>query len=175
MWAAGTDPTVPAARHLHRLATDLASVPGASGSLVIPAEETAVWSWLAVPDRPSGALADVVRAALAPPAGLHIAPGPCAQGVEGMRRSQHGARESERVARRGGKDWLTDYGEVGLVAPATAGPEHARWFVRETLGPLAAGGTRMRELRETPRVYLATERSLRRAADGLQVARDTVT
>ncbi|MEV8059583.1 hypothetical protein [Streptomyces sp. AgN23] len=166
---------MPAARHLHRLATDLASVPGASGSLVIPAEETAVWSWLAVPDRPSGALADVVRAALAPPAGLHIAPGPCAQGVEGMRRSQHGARESERVARRGGKDWLTDYGEVGLVAPATAGPEHARWFVRETLGPLAAGGTRMRELRETPRVYLATERSLRRAADGLQVARDTVT
>lgn len=61
------------------------------------------------------------------------------------------------------------------LAPATADPEHARWFVRETLGPLAAGGTRMRELRETLRVYLATERSLRRAADGLHVARNTVT
>ncbi|GAA3368090.1 hypothetical protein GCM10017744_082740 [Streptomyces antimycoticus] len=142
---------------------------------MIPAEETAVWSWMAVPDRPSGALADVVRAALAPPAGPHIALGPCAQGVEGMRRSRHGAREAERVARMGGKDWLTDYGEVRLVAPATADPEHARWFVRETLGPLAAGGTRMRELRETLRVYLATERSPRRAADGLHVVRNTVT
>jgi DNA-binding PucR family transcriptional regulator len=61
------------------------------------------------------------------------------------------------------------------VALATAEPEHARWFVQDVLGPLASEGDRMRELRETLRVYLAEEHGLRTAADRLHVARNTVT
>ncbi|MGW7245313.1 PucR family transcriptional regulator [Streptomyces decoyicus] len=101
--------------------------------------------------------------------------GPPAHGMAGMRRSHYGAREAERVARLAPGNWLTDYRVVRLVALATADPEHARWFLHDLLGPLASDGTRVRELRETLRVYLAEERSLRAAAGALHVARNTVT
>ncbi|MCZ1011719.1 helix-turn-helix domain-containing protein [Streptomyces lydicus] len=92
-----------------------------------------------------------------------------------MRRSHYGAREAERIARLAPGDWLTDYREARLVALATADPEHARWFMHDLLGPLASDGARVRELRETLRVYLAEERSLRAVAGTLHVARNTVT
>lgn len=170
---ADTDADPPAAERLHHTAAALARVAETDGMLVIPAAENSVWLWLAS----GGALdlAERARAEIDRPAGVHIALGPPAHGTSGMRRSHHGAREAQRVARHGADNWLSDYREVRLVALATADPTHAHWFVHDLLGPLASNGTRVRELRETLRVYLAEERSLRAAAERLHVARNTVT
>ncbi|MEU6084276.1 helix-turn-helix domain-containing protein [Streptomyces sp. NPDC047108] len=179
LWSDGAPGSRASAERLHRLADDLARTAAARGRLTVPVGEGAVWLWLASPTEspngPDASLADTVRAGLGPFDGLHLAIGPPAHGPAGMRRSHLGAREAERMARLGRGDWVCDYQEVRLAALASSDQEHARWFVREILGPLASGDGRMRELRETLRVYLATERSLRSAADRLLVARNTVT
>ncbi|MFI2189118.1 PucR family transcriptional regulator [Streptomyces sioyaensis] len=174
LWCDDTEDTPPAAERLHHTAAALARAAETDGMLVIPAAETAVWLWLSAS---GGAfdLAERARAGIDRPAGVHIALGPPAHGASGMRRSHHGAREAQRIARHGSDSWLSDYREVRLVALATADSTHAHWFVHDLLGPLASDGTRVRELRETLRVYLAEERSLRAAADRLHVARNTVT
>ncbi|MEV6318067.1 helix-turn-helix domain-containing protein [Streptomyces sp. NPDC051776] len=164
-----------AADRLHRLADQLARTAVARELLTVPVGEDTVWLWLALPADADAFLADTVRAGLGPFEGLRLALGPPAHGPAGMRRSHMGAREAERMARLGRGDWVCDYREVRLAALASADQEHARWFVPEILGPLASRDSRMRELRETLRVYLATERSLRCAADRLLVARSTVT
>ncbi len=174
LWCDSTHDPLPAAERLQHTATALARTVGTDHSLVIPATGTIAWLWLHAPDDLT-ALTDRVRTGTDHAPGVRLALGPPAHGTAGMRRSHYGAREAERIARLTSGDWLTDYRAVRLVALATADPEHARWFVHDLLGPLASDGTRVRELRETLRVYLAEERSLRAAAGTLHVARNTVT
>ncbi|MEU9497711.1 helix-turn-helix domain-containing protein [Streptomyces sp. NPDC048196] len=174
LWCERADDPLPAAERLQHTATALARTLGTGHPLTIPATADTAWLWLHAPDDLTG-LTDRVRTDTDRAPGVRLALGPPAHGTAGMRRSHYGAREAERVARLAPGDWLTDYREVRLVALATTDPEHARWFVHDLLGPLASEGSRMRELRETLRVYLAEERSLRAAAGTLHVARNTVT
>ncbi|MER0484940.1 helix-turn-helix domain-containing protein [Streptomyces sp. Edi2] len=174
LWCTSTEDPLPTAERLQHTATALARTAGTGRPLMIPATGTVAWLWLHAPDDFTS-LPDRARAATDRAPGVNVALGPPAPGAAGMRRSHYGAREAERVARLAPGGWLTDYREARLVALATADPEHARWFVHDLLGPLASEGTRVRELRETLRVYLAAERSLRAAAGTLHVARNTVT
>ncbi|MGW3008605.1 PucR family transcriptional regulator [Streptomyces sp. NPDC001219] len=174
LWCDSAEDPLPAAERLQHTAAALARISGSGNTLMIPAGADIAWLWLHAPDDLAG-LPDCVRAGVDHAPGVRLALGPPAHGTAGMRRSHYGAREAERVARLAPGDWLTDYHEVRLVALATADPEHARWFVHDLLGPLASDGTRVQELRETLRVYLAEERSLRAAASALHVARNTVT
>ncbi|MFG2095749.1 PucR family transcriptional regulator [Streptomyces sp. NPDC048612] len=174
LWCDNAEDPLPAAERLQHTAAALARTVGTGHPLLIPATGTSAWLWLHAPDNLAG-LPDRVRAGVDRAPGVRLALGPPAHGSAGMRRSHYGAREAERIARLAPGDWLTDYHEVRLVALATADPEHARWFVHDVLGPLASDGTRVQELRETLRVYLAEERSLRAAAGTLHVARNTVT
>lgn len=174
LWCERTEDPVPAAERLQHTATALARALGTGPALTVPATADTAWVWLHAPDDLTG-LTDRVRSGCDRAPGVRLALGPPAHGTAGMRRSHHGAREAERVARLAPGDWLTDYPRVRLAALATADPEHARWFVHDLLGPLASDGARVRELRETLRVYLAEERSLRAAAGTLHVARNTVT
>ncbi|MEJ8646296.1 helix-turn-helix domain-containing protein [Streptomyces sp. MS1.HAVA.3] len=174
LWCDDGDGSPPAAERLHRTAMAMTRTTAAAGMLLIPANTTSAWVWFALTDEDTGGRAAYLRANLDPPKDVRVALGPAASGPQGMRRSHLGALQAERIARRSGQ-WLCDYQEVRLVALATAEPEHARWFVQDVLGPLASEGDRVRELRETLRVYLAEERSLRAAAERLHVARNTIT
>ncbi|MET9956487.1 helix-turn-helix domain-containing protein [Streptomyces sp. NPDC006339] len=177
LWCDDTDGGLTAAERLHRTALAMSRAMAAAGVLLVPADNTTAWVWFAVAaeDAPArGGYPRDLRDRLDRPRGVRAALGPPAAGPQGMRRSHLGALQAARVAPATGQ-WLCDYHDVRLAALVTAEPEHARWFVHEVLGPLASEGDRVRELRETLRVYLAEERSLRAAADRLHVARNTVT
>ncbi|MET9433058.1 helix-turn-helix domain-containing protein [Streptomyces sp. NPDC006551] len=174
LWCDDTDSRTPVAERLHRTAMAMTRSLAAAGMLLIPADSMSAWVWFAVTDEDSPGRAGHPRDRLDRSHDVRAALGPPGTGPQGMRRSHLGALRAERVARHSGQ-WLCDYQEVRLVALATADPEHAQWFVQDVLGTLASGGDRVRELRETLRVYLAEERSLRTAADRLHVARNTIT
>ncbi|MFD5098255.1 PucR family transcriptional regulator [Streptomyces albidochromogenes] len=174
LWCDDTGGSPPAAERLHRTAMAMTRTLEAADMLLIPAYNTTAWVWFTVADEATPGRVEHLRDGLDRLRDVRAALGPPAAGRQGMRRSHLGALQAERIARLSGQ-WLCDYQEVRLVALATAEPEHAHWFVQDVLGPLASGGDRVRELRETLRVYLAEERSLRIAADRLHVARNTIT
>ncbi|MFF6984458.1 PucR family transcriptional regulator [Streptomyces sp. NPDC008343] len=175
MWVDDSQITTPSAELLHHTAGAMARTLHAAGMMLIPANETGTWVWFALPGEKATDPAEQLRSGLARPEGVHAALGPPARGPHGMRRSHLCALQAQRIAFLMDGDWLCNYLEHRLVALATKEPEHARWFVQDTLGPLASEGDRMWELRETLRVYLDEERSLRAAGERLHVARNTVT
>ncbi|WP_282699561.1 MULTISPECIES: PucR family transcriptional regulator [unclassified Streptomyces] len=160
---------------LRQLAAELCRAAGGEGLLTVTAGSTELWAWVCWSAEPArDALAGLAR--LVPERRpLRVAVGPVGHGTEGFRRSHRGAREAERVARLGATGWLCDYADVSTLALLTADPEHARWFAARVLGALGADDPRVRELRETLRVYLAEGRSPQNAAERLFVARNTVT
>ena len=166
---------LPPKERLQQTAAAMARAVRAVGMLLTPATDTTAWAWFTLSGEETPAPAEHLRAAFEPPSGVHAALGPVAHGPQGMRRSHLAALQAERIALHSTNSWLCDYQDVRPVALTTAEPEHTRWFVQDILGPLASEGTRMQELRETLRVYLAEEHGLRMAADRLHVARNTVT
>ncbi|MFJ8669937.1 PucR family transcriptional regulator [Streptomyces sp. NPDC093600] len=180
LWCDDADGRTPVAERLHRTAMAMTRTMEAAGMLLIPADSVSAWVWFALTDEDSADFpgrAERLRAGPGRAHGVRAALGSPGAGPQGMRRSHLGALQAERVARGSGQSgqWLCDFREVRLLALATADPEQAHWFVQDVLGPLASSGDRVRELRETLRVYLAEERGLRAAADRLHVARNTVT
>ncbi|MGW1810697.1 PucR family transcriptional regulator [Streptomyces sp. NPDC002078] len=175
LWSDDTATAAPAAQRLHHAASTMARALGAARTLVIPAHDNHVWAWFAVSGKTDEDHVRHLRSSLPEPAGVRAALGPPAPGPHGMRRSHLGALQAQRMASHASGSWLCDYHDIRLAALVTADPEHARWFLQEVLGPLASEGARLRELRETLRVYLAEERSPRAAAERLHVARNTVT
>ncbi|MGV9563490.1 PucR family transcriptional regulator [Streptomyces sp. NPDC003480] len=173
LWHDGTATPAPTAERLHHAASAVARALEAVGTLIIPAHGKSVWAWFVVPGETAEGHTRHIRS-LPEQAGIRAALGPPAPGPHGMRRSHLGALQAQRMAGHGTRSWLCDYRDIRLAALLTADLEHARWFVQEVLGPLASVGARLHELRETQRVYLAEERSLRTAAELLHVARNTV-
>ncbi|MFI9612120.1 PucR family transcriptional regulator [Streptomyces sp. NPDC052023] len=175
LWGDDTATSAPAAERLHHAASTMAHTLEAARTLIIPAHDNSVWAWFAVSGENAEEHIRHLHSSLPEPAGVRAALGPPAPGPHGMRRSHLGALQAQRMALHGTGSWLCDYRDIRLAALVTADSEHARWFVQEVLGPLASEGARLRELRETLRVYLAEERSLRTAAERLHIARNTVT
>ncbi|WP_328871151.1 helix-turn-helix domain-containing protein [Streptomyces sp. NBC_00287] len=163
------------ADELRQLAAELCRAAGGESLLAVSAGSTELWAWACwSAEPPRDALAGLP--ALVPERRpLRAALGPVGYGAEGFRRSHRGAREAERVARLGRTGWLCDYADISTAALLTADAEHARWFAARVLGALGADDPRVRELRETLRVYLAEGRSPQGAAERLFVARNTVT
>ncbi|MBT2445140.1 helix-turn-helix domain-containing protein [Streptomyces sp. ISL-36] len=174
LWCDDTGGSLSTAERLHRTAVAMTRTMSATGMLLIAADNTSAWAWFTLTDEDASGRTEHLRDSLDRQRNVRAALGPPASGPQGMRRSHLGALQAQRIAHHSGQR-LCDYREVRLVALATADPEHAHWFVQDVLGPLASGGDRVRELRETLRVYLAEERSLRTAADRLHVARNTIT
>ncbi|MFI9610670.1 PucR family transcriptional regulator [Streptomyces sp. NPDC052023] len=160
---------------LRSLAGELGRAAGAENLLSVAAGSAELWAWACwSAEPPRDALAGLPR--LVPERRpLRAALGPVGYGPEGFRRSHRGAREARRVDRFGHTGWLCDYADVSTAALLTADVEHARWFAARVLGGLGADDPRVRELRETLRVYLAEGRSPQGAAERLFVARNTVT
>ncbi|MEU8683517.1 helix-turn-helix domain-containing protein [Streptomyces sp. NPDC048611] len=69
---------------------------------------------------------------------------------------------------------MTDWHTVSLAAVAFPDPERVRWFVQETLGPLAHDGPAAAEHRATLLSYLQSGQSLVRSAKEQHVHRNTI-
>ncbi|MGP4002940.1 PucR family transcriptional regulator [Streptomyces sp. 8N706] len=156
-------------------AGEFARALGGQGLLTVPDGAWRLWVWTSFSAPPPPGRVAEARNRVAVPDGYRVALGPRGFGPQGFRRSHRGAREAERVGRLGGLGPVNDYAAVGIAALITADAEHARWFAAEALGGLAADDTRVAQLRETLRVYLAEGRSPLAAAERLYVARNTVT
>ncbi|MBL7501959.1 helix-turn-helix domain-containing protein [Frankia sp. CNm7] len=159
---------------LQRCAEHLSHALAADGWISLSVVPGQVWAWAGWRAKPAPDYCDQARS-LRPPPGARVAAGLVAFGPEGLRRSHLEAREADRIATAARTGWWCDYTEVRTLCLATADHEQARWYAEDVLGPLLADNERARELRETLRVYLACERSLRTAAEQLHLARNTVT
>ncbi len=90
------------------------------------------WVWLPGADGPdlSG-----VAVAVSQLAGVRIAVGPTAAGIEGFRRSHFDAITTQRmVMRMGSTQRVVSFTDVELIALITADPERADRFIKHTLG-----------------------------------------
>lgn len=144
---------------------------GGDELLHMPGHTAAEWVWIGFRDRPDGTAWPTEL-----PEGWRAGAGPPSFGPTGVRRSHLGARWAARIA--GTMPTATGvchYADVRTACLLTGDVEHARWYVDETLGPLAATDDWSGQLRETLRCYLASGRSVKTAAERLGVARNTVT
>jgi hypothetical protein len=131
-----------------------------------------VWAWLG--GRRSLSVADVERlmsAAEAP--GVSLAIGEPGCGLDGWRLTHHQAQAALLVALRS-QERVTRYGDVALVAAVLRDEVLARWLLDTFLSPLEGQRDGGAALRETLRRYFAAGQNVSKAADELDVKRQTV-
>ncbi|MEV0981804.1 helix-turn-helix domain-containing protein [Streptomyces sp. NPDC049915] len=170
---AATDPTAV----FDRLASLLSTVLHAQGRpLLVHTDEADARIWLAVrpdcpldPDRVAAELSD---AALP----VRVALGTVRPGLDGFRRSTRAAARAKALALSAGTSGprVVAFARVAPVALLVDEPRELADFVSDTLGDLAVDDPRREVLRETLRVFLATNRSYAATADELTVHRNTV-
>jgi DNA-binding PucR family transcriptional regulator len=171
LWTAGPEPSE---RYDSRISRQLAENFDAHGQLTLPAGPGAVWLWFAV-----DALMDIgtvqagVRECLGPDARMAI--GRVCANEHGFRRTHAQALRAERIATH---QWtsarVVTYSEVEPLALIAQDPAEATEFAAHTLGPLAADDAGSEELRRTLAVYLDVDANARRAAERLQLHKNTI-
>jgi hypothetical protein len=149
---------------------------GSGAALVHPLGLLASAAWIS---RRAGTFSDDELRTLrvTPAAGIRLALGRPARGLAGFRRSHEQALQARRVAALAGRaaGSVTRYDAVALEAIATVDVDQTRQFVRDVLGPLAAGDDGTRRIAATLRVYLDEHASRSRAAHRLGIHENTVT
>jgi DNA-binding PucR family transcriptional regulator len=161
---------------IERVASEIGSGQAPGQSLLVPFGTDLVAGWIGGPELPSPADLETIRIGSAADAGLQVAFGSPADGIEGFRRGHLQARHALRVALlRGARPGsVTVYDRVALTALASADLEHARQFVASELGPLAADDDDTRRLAATLMIYLEERSSPKRAAKRLGVHENTI-
>jgi hypothetical protein len=144
---------------------------------VTPVHQT-VWAWLGGRERlVAGALERAMMGTDAmgphPPAGVVLALGEPARGLEGWRLTYRQAQAALAVALRRPRR-LTRYADVALLTAALEDQALARALREIYLLPLGGAHSRGPVLRQTLRAYLAAGGSVSSAAVALGVARKTV-
>jgi hypothetical protein len=139
-------------------------------ALAVAVDRETAWGWIHLEDAADAR--QLVRR-FQPSAGVRLAVGGPAAGVEGFRRAHAEALEAHRIARRGAAP-LTLYDDVGLLALAARDEALAGAFCARELGPLAGAGKREETLRQTLRAYLAAAQHASSAAALLGVSDRTV-
>jgi DNA-binding PucR family transcriptional regulator len=143
---------------------------GGSGALVYEVDRASVAAWTAI-------AADAGRQiGVAAAAGVIVAVGMPAVGVEGFRQSYRDATHARRVAtlRASPIGSVVRYEDVALQALASADLDQARRFVGWQLGTLADSSAQSRQLVATLRAYLSSESNLRLTAAVLGIHHNTV-
>ncbi len=139
-------------------------------------DEGSATVWFSRPgDGPDvGKLADALADADGP--APRIALGRPGAGLAGFRVTHRQAEQAKRVAVVAGAAGgpVTDFADVGAVALLCHDLPAARAFVADTLGPLAADDENAERLRETLRVFLATNGSYTAAAELLNLHKNSV-
>ncbi|MGP3949058.1 PucR family transcriptional regulator [Streptomyces sp. 7N604] len=176
-WANRSVGAVEAMGILERLSSLLHRTFHAQGvPLLVPTDETDVRIWFPVKAGttadPDGVAAEVNRAKLP----VRVAIGNARPGLDGFRRSIRGASRAKALALAAGDaaPRAVSFAQVAPVALLADEPAELADFVADTLGGLAVDDPWRQSLRETLRVFLATNRSYTATAEQLTVHRNTV-
>lgn len=161
-----------AAPPLESVLRGLASEVGVSRPLVHAVGHLMAVMWIGLPE----SAANVLPPADWAPDGACVAVGDVGAGVDGFRRTYREAMEARRVAtlRNAPDGTVTRYGDVALIALATADPVQARAYVARSLGPLYATDPTSVKLAETVAAFLDEGGSHARAATRLGIHENTV-
>lgn len=177
VWRHGTEATTDNAAVFDRLTSLLHTVLRAQGRpLLVHTDEAHARIWLAVrPDcsvDPDTVAAELAAAALPVRAALGIV----RPGLDGFRRSTRAAARAKALALSAGPGTprVVAFARVAPVALLVDEPRELADFVSDTLGDLAVDDARCELIRETLRVFFATNRSYAATADQLMVHRNTV-
>lgn len=160
---------------LNRVAAQFADrLPGAT-LLTVTAEGDRLWAWLSRALRPGDREREALASVRPALAGTRAVIGPSAPGTDGFRRTHLQALDTARVVEATPTpDDVTDWHTVSLPATVSADLERVRWYVQETLGPLAKDDPTAAEHRATLLSYLETGQSLIRTAEEQHVHRNTI-
>jgi DNA-binding PucR family transcriptional regulator len=173
-------------RDLHRTAQTLAASLRCEGAPLIAAiDRQTVWAWLPLGTRPRRISTDAVARATAPSDAVRIAVGLVGDGLPGFIRSHRQARLAHTVAAGAGTRSdagspatgpVTGYADRGVAVTGmlSQDPAATRAWVHDTLGPVAGPGETNEVLRETLHAFHAAGDSHVRAAEALNVHRNTV-
>jgi len=159
---------------MERFVAELAGVLGArERPLFVASDRTTGWAWVPLPadaDDPVGRIRAVVRSRRDAP---WLATGNPLEGLAGFRDSHRQAVTARAVAMAPGAPPrpVTAANEPGLMVAAQFGAdlEHARSWVGQVLGPLAANTDSDERLRETLRGFLRNSSSFKSSADELHL------
>lgn len=168
VWMEPSEPDGERAAALGAVAEDIGKTLGDGASMLVPVGNWLVWGWAHHAARP--------QHAPALPAGVRVAIGSPAAGIEGLVRTHQEAIEARRVARlRGGRACgVVTHHEVALLSLLTANPIAATRFVEAELGALAGEDESMARLRTTLRVYFEEHLNPIRASRRLCVNKNTI-
>jgi DNA-binding PucR family transcriptional regulator len=146
----------------------VAAACSATSTLVRPLGVLATSAWMTGATTPGELRVDA--------AGVRVALGEPAPGVDGFRRTHEEAAHARRVATLAGRSpgSVTRYGRVALAALASADPDQARAFVTARLGGLGDDDDTSRRLAATLRVYLDEHCSRSRTAKRLGLHENTI-
>lgn len=127
------------------------------------------WVWLPGAEGPN---LPGVAAAVSELAGVRIALGPTASGLEGFRRSHFDAITTQRmVMTLGSTQRVVSFTDVELIALITADPERADRFIKHTLGDFESADT---ELHQSVLTFVHEQCNASRAAARLFTHRNTL-
>lgn len=156
---------------LERVASDLGRSVRAGDVLVHPDGTRSLSAWFTV--KSIGSLEGVAR--LKVPAGVRIALGLPATGVEGFASSHRQALEARRVAiRSAGTPTVVSFEDVELVSAYVDNTTAAKDLVRRELGALVGTDEQTSRLRQTALAYLRAGGNAREAAVLLGTHKNTV-
>jgi hypothetical protein len=165
--------TRPGAGGLEHQATEAAAVLGCADPLLVPAGAAVLWAWCGTFKPPTpAALAKLAR--YQPPAGVRMAVGRPAFGIDGFRVTHVEAAHASRFWDIGAPHGTTSYSSVEVVSLLASDLPRARRFVDGALGALAEQSDAAAGLRSTLLCFLAHGCSHVQAAHELQMHQNTV-
>ncbi|MFD4604612.1 PucR family transcriptional regulator [Streptomyces sp. NPDC058464] len=171
LWRPGGAP----ASRLVRVAAQFADRLTDCTLLTVRDDDETLWAWLSRTHPPTAAESTALGGVRPGLAGTRVALGSTAAGAEGFRLSHLQARDTARVVQESDPAReVTSWQMVSLPGLLSSDLERARWFVQDTLGPLAADDPSAGEQRATLLSYLASGQSLLRTAQDQHVHRNTV-
>ncbi len=135
--------------------------------------EGTMWAWFGGRRRPSHG--DMERLCLDDEhAGVSLAVGEPARGIEGWRQTHHQAQQALQVALLASQT-RTRYADIAWLAPWLEDPDRGRALVEQYLSPLDSQKDGGATLRQTLHVYLEADRNVSSAARKLSIDRRTLT
>lgn len=157
---------------LEHQATEAAMALGCADPLLIPAGASVLWAWCGTFKPPTAAALDRLEG-YRPPAGIRLAVGRPAFGIEGFRVTHVEAGHAARFWDVGSRGTAT-YRSVEIVSLLASDFDRARRFVESSLGALAEQSDAAAGLRSTLLAFLAHGCSHVQAAQELQMHQNTV-